>query len=151
MRLRRAVGAIILSTDGKIIVFRRSDFPENWQCPEGGMDGDETAEEAILRELGEEVGLESRQLQIIGKTRDFIPYLFENGKSKYGFDGQEKMFFLVRITDPAVSFVYDRKTEEIEFTDHQTVTAEELLGLLPEFKKNLYRSVLMEFGMLPSL
>ncbi|MDR1425938.1 MAG: NUDIX domain-containing protein [Rickettsiales bacterium] len=148
MKLRKAVGAIILNDQGKIVVFQRADFPETWQCPEGGIDPGETPEMAMLRELREEIGLENWQFDIIRKTGDFIPYLFRNGENKYGFDGQEKLFFLVKIRESAPNFIYDKKSEEIEFMNHGTATPQELLELVPDFKKNLYRLVLEEFELL---
>ncbi|MDR1494628.1 MAG: NUDIX domain-containing protein [Rickettsiales bacterium] len=148
MRLRKAIGAIILGSRGGIIAFQRSDFPETWQCPEGGIDEGETPEEALARELEEEIGLDGKQFEIIGNTKSFIPYLFENGEQKYDFDGQEKMFFLVKLKNSSESFIYNREAEEIEFIDHKTVAAPELIELVPNFKKSLYRSVLEEFGML---
>ncbi|MDR3078664.1 MAG: NUDIX domain-containing protein [Rickettsiales bacterium] len=149
MRLREAVGAIVLDGNGNVIAFRRADFPENWQGPEGGLEEGETPEEALARELEEEVGLARSQFRVLGRTKTFIPYLFGDGKkSRQDCDGQRKMFFLIKITDPLAQFSYDRVAEEVEFTDHRTVTAPELVELVPQFKRDLYRSVLTEFGLL---
>ena len=46
----------------KILVYRRDDipsipFPDHWDLPGGGREGDETPEECGLRELEEEFGL----------------------------------------------------------------------------------------------
>jgi putative (di)nucleoside polyphosphate hydrolase len=148
MKLREAVGALILDGEGSIVAFRRADFPENWQCPEGGVDAGETPREALLRELEEEVGLTPSQFEIAGQTKDFIPYIFPGGPRR-GFAGQKKMFFLVRLRVSAekANFSYSQRPEEIEFTAHRTVTAEELLELVPPFKGELYRAVLEEFGL----
>ncbi|GHU28429.1 RNA pyrophosphohydrolase [Bacilli bacterium] len=148
MNLRKAIGAVILDNNNNIVVFQRSDFPENWQCPEGGIDEDETPEEALARELQEEIGLTPEKFVILGKTKNFIPYLFKDGKSKYGFDGQEKQFFLVKLTGQPVEFKYDNNIEEIEFLGHKTIQVNKLIDLIPDFKKDLYREVLMEFGLL---
>jgi putative (di)nucleoside polyphosphate hydrolase len=148
VKLREAIGALVLDTKDNLIAFRRADFPENWQCPEGGIDAGETPKDALVRELAEEIGLEKNQFKILKRTKTSIPYLFAGGKLIYGFNGQRKIFFLVKLTDSFRGFVYNRKANEIEFVDHSNVTAEQLVGLVPEFKKNLYRSVLEEFGML---
>lgn len=145
MKFRRAVGAIVLDKNNNIICFQRSDFPESWQEPEGGIDNNETPVEALYRELYEEINLDKNDFEIIKETKKFIPYLFVDGQ-KFGYDGQEKKFFLIKLNKDK-NFKFDN-TKEIEFSAHKIVTAEELLDKVPEFKRNMYREVLKEFEFL---
>lgn len=145
MKLRRGIGAIILDKNGDVIVFQRRDFPESWQSPEGGVDEGETPIEALVRELYEEVNLKKDEYAIIGETKEFIPYLFDSGK-KFGFDGQEKKFYLVKLKADK-EFKFDN-TDEIEFMSSKIIKAKDILERIPTFKKEMYEKVLREFEMI---
>jgi len=87
----RAAGILFVS-DGKVLLMRRTghDHPGAWALPGGGIEGDETAEEAARRELLEETGLKydgplmlwSRRVRddvdfttFLAKTDEFKPEL----------------------------------------------------------------------------
>ena len=54
---RANVGIVLMRGDGEVFLGGRSDG-RGWQFPQGGMRRDETPEEALYRELREEVGLQ---------------------------------------------------------------------------------------------
>ena len=58
MKFRPNVAAVILNQRGdKILMFHRVDGRrKGWQFPQGGVDPGETEEQAMLRELNEEIG-----------------------------------------------------------------------------------------------
>ena len=91
LRLRDAARAVILDPARRILLVR-FDFPGRtvWACPGGGLEAGETHEDAIRRELREEVGL---GLEVLGPciwTRTHI-IPFPDGR----WDGQVERFFLV--------------------------------------------------------
>jgi putative (di)nucleoside polyphosphate hydrolase len=45
-----------------------------WQFPQGGIKPGENPEQAMFRELTEEVGLEPRHVKILGRTRHWLSY-----------------------------------------------------------------------------
>ena len=45
-----------------------------WQFPQGGIAVDETVEEAMYRELEEEVGLLPEDVEVLGSTKGWIRY-----------------------------------------------------------------------------
>ncbi|MDR2778647.1 MAG: NUDIX domain-containing protein [Rickettsiales bacterium] len=152
MNFRRAIGTIILDPSGNLIVFQRSDFPSSWQCPEGGIDEGETSEEALVRELHEEIGLETKDFDILKKTKNFIRYSYEGGVTQGNFNGQEKQFFLIKLKKSVaeIKFRYDNVAEEIEFLAYRIIGKDEIRGdelasLLPKFKIELYKRVMVEF------
>jgi len=60
---RRCVGMMILNTNNEILVGRRLDHPSGyWQMPQGGIDEDENPEEAVWREMMEEIGTNNAEL-----------------------------------------------------------------------------------------
>ena len=64
---RPNVGIILMNERGQLLWARR--VGQNaWQFPQGGIKPDETPEDALYRELKEEVGLEPHHVEIIGKT-----------------------------------------------------------------------------------
>ena len=70
---RPNVGIILMNERGQLLWARR--VGQNaWQFPQGGIKADETPEEALYRELKEEVGLEPHQVEIVGRTRGWLRY-----------------------------------------------------------------------------
>jgi len=65
---RAAVADAVILDGGKILLVKRGREPEKgkWAVPGGHMERDETAEEACVREVKEETGLEVRIVKLIG-------------------------------------------------------------------------------------
>mgnify|MGYP003319783152 CR=1 FL=1 len=56
-KYRKSVGMMILNTKNQILVGKRLDNPSGyWQMPQGGIDENENPEEAVWREMMEEIG-----------------------------------------------------------------------------------------------
>jgi ADP-ribose pyrophosphatase YjhB (NUDIX family) len=96
-RLREAVRAVVLDPSDRILLVRFS-FPSRavWATPGGGVDPGESEEEAIRRELDEELGLAEFELGPWIWTREHR-FPFESGL----WDGQRERYALVR-TEPFV-------------------------------------------------
>lgn len=93
LRLRDAARAVVLDSDGRILLVR-FEFPDRhvWACPGGGLEPGESHEDALRRELREEVGLEIEDVGPCIWTRTHvIPFL--DGR----WDGQVERFFLVEV------------------------------------------------------
>ena len=92
MRIRQAARAIVLDPADRILLVR-FDFPARsfWATPGGGIDEGETPEQAVTRELDEEVGLVEFELGPWVWTREHV-FPFENGL----WDGQAERYMLVR-------------------------------------------------------
>ncbi|KWT97643.1 MULTISPECIES: CoA pyrophosphatase [unclassified Variovorax] len=64
------------SREAAVLLTRRPSHMRNhagqWALPGGSIDGDETPEQAALRELHEEVGLKLDEATILGRLDDFV-------------------------------------------------------------------------------
>ena len=71
-RHRPNVGIVLFHPDGRVWLGRRAgaEGPYNWQFPQGGVDADESFDDAALRELHEETGV--RSVTFLAATEDWI-------------------------------------------------------------------------------
>ena len=74
---RKIVSAVIFSKDGKILMGKKDPkkggvYPNVWHIPGGGIKDEETMEQALFREISEEVGIDIKQYPI--KKIEIIGY-----------------------------------------------------------------------------
>jgi putative (di)nucleoside polyphosphate hydrolase len=139
---RPNVAAIIRRSDHKVLVGERSDWPGAWQFPQGGVKPQETPEQALERELLEEVGLPGGSYRIVERQGPYR-YLFEGGRTKEGFHGQEQIYFLV---DLLPGFEPEHDTSDPEFRALNWIVPSEFnIEWVPPFKREVYRQVLSFF------
>jgi putative (di)nucleoside polyphosphate hydrolase len=95
------VGIILLNARNKVFWGKRLG-EHSWQFPQGGIKRSETPEQAMYRELQEEIGLKPEHVKIIGRTRDWLRYEVPNNFIKYEmrgrYRGQKQIWFLLRLT-----------------------------------------------------
>ena len=60
---RKNVAMVVLNDKQDVLICRRKGT-ENWQFPQGGIDENELIEDAMYRELYEEVGLKKEDVSI---------------------------------------------------------------------------------------
>lgn len=140
---RPNIAAIIRRPDRTIFLGERSDVPECWQFPQGGVKNSETAEEALEREILEETSLRPQQYHVVEKRGPYR-YLFGNGRTKEGFYGQEQTYFLVDLIgeNTFTQLAIDGR----EFRDGRWIHPGEFqLNWVPEFKRSVYRQVFQDF------
>ena len=70
---RPNVGIVICNRQGQVLWARRFG-QHSWQFPQGGINPGETAEQAMYRELFEEVGLHRKDVRILASTRNWLRY-----------------------------------------------------------------------------
>lgn len=143
---RPNVGIVLLNQLNQVFWARRSGH-DGWQFPQGGVRRNETVEDALFRELYEEVGLKRRHVTIVGHTRSWLHYdlpeeylrrIRSRGNRK--FRGQKQVWYLLRLIgeDSAVSLDNSSKPEfdKWVWTDWWTAVEE-----IVEFKREVYEMV----------
>ncbi len=143
---RPNVGIILTNGLGQVLWARRIG-QDAWQFPQGGINGDETPEQALYRELKEEVGLDSSDVEIISCTRGWLRYRLPKRMIRHHSHpvciGQKQKWFLLRLltSDDSVSVAHSEKPE---FDDWRWVSYWYPLGQVVSFKREVYRSALKE-------
>ena len=84
---RPNVGIIICNQKGQVMWAKRIG-QDAWQFPQGGIRHGERLQQAMFRELKEEVGLEARDVEILSSTRTIsgktpIPCVLAKNKSGF--------------------------------------------------------------------
>jgi putative (di)nucleoside polyphosphate hydrolase len=143
---RANVGIILSNREGRVLWARRLG-QDSWQFPQGGIKHNETPEEALFRELREEVGLTREQVEIIGCTQGWLRYRlpkrFIRFKSKPVCIGQKQRWFVLRLLaeDEAVRLDLSDKPE---FEEWRWVDYWLPLKEIVFFKRQVYKKALLE-------
>jgi len=120
-----------------------------WQFPQGGIKRGETPEQAMFRELHEEVGLRPEHVSVIARTRDWlryeVPARWVRRDWRGHYRGQKQIWFLLRMIGQD-SDVELRATEHPEFDAWRWNEYWVPLDAVIEFKRAVYRSALIELS-----
>lgn len=145
---RANVGIILMRSEGEVFLGRRTGG-RGWQFPQGGMRRGENPREAVLRELHEEVGLQSDDVEILGHTarwlRYRLPARFIRRNRKPVCIGQKQRWFLMRLRNAEVRFELEG-TEEPEFDQWRWVNYWEPAREVIYFKRPVYVRALAELA-----
>ncbi len=87
---RPNVGIILCNKYRQVLWARRCSH-NGWQFPQGGVEPNETIEQAVFRELNEEVGLLPEQVKMVGRTQDWLHYDVPN-RIRNRYNGQTKSY-----------------------------------------------------------
>ena len=140
---RDTVAAIIINKDKKILMCEHIWIDNAWQFPQGGIEENESCEEALLRELYEEIG--TKKVKILKEMPDVVTYKFPYYlKNKYKIDGQKQRYFLVHFYGDDSEISFD-KQEKPEFKEFQWVESDVPPKKVIYFKKLAYLQALNYF------
>lgn len=147
MEFRPNVAFLLLNEEGKLLVCERMKVKGAWQFPQGGVDDGETLEEALKREVREEIGLKPESYRVVemrGGYRYVYPPEIKVKKRKGWFDGQEQTYFRCELVDADAKIDTDQNPRE--FRAAKWIEPGEFrLEWLPDFKKEVYRKVMCDF------
>ena len=146
---RPNVGIVLTNDFGQVLWARRVGGHDAWQFPQGGIKAKESVEDALYRELFEEVGLERHCVDVLARTdgwlRYRIPRHMRRHNSSPGFQGQKQKWFLLRIRG-ADELVNVTLADKPEFDDWRWVSYWYPVGQVVDFKRQVYRRALKELA-----
>lgn len=144
---RLCAGICLINKYKKIFVGQRIDSQSDaWQMPQGGIDADETPEQAALRELKEEIGTNKAEiLTYLKMPLDYdLPLDLANKMWNAQFRGQRQYWYLMRFTGHEQDI--NLQTQHPEFSSYRWVDAKILPSLAVDFKKDIYQKIVTEFS-----
>lgn len=145
---RPNIGIILTNADGKALWGRRA-ARDGWQFPQGGIRAHESVEQALYRELHEEIGLSRSHVEVLGRTREWlrydIPAEFRRraGKREQVFRGQKQIWFLLRLIGREEDVRLDL-AHKPEFDSWRWIAYWSALDEIIVFKRDVYRQALTE-------
>ncbi|HIG21359.1 MAG TPA: RNA pyrophosphohydrolase [Henriciella marina] len=145
---RPNVGLVLFSATGYIFLGRRINGRGafQWQMPQGGIDEGETAHDAALRELEEEIGVSDKLVDVLEETSDWLFYEFPaevRRRMPGAFIGQRQKWFALRFKGSDSDIRLDRHTPE--FDAWRWARLSEAPAAIVPFKRPVYQAVAERF------
>jgi putative (di)nucleoside polyphosphate hydrolase len=145
---RANVGIILVDDAGKLLLGGRVGN-KGWQFPQGGILEGEDPNDAMFRELREEIGLEPDDVELLGSTQDWISYRlpdkFIRRNSLPLCIGQKQRWFMLRLVSNSENVRFDRG-DEAEFDRVRWVDYWRPVNEVIYFKRRVYAQALHELG-----
>lgn len=145
----RANVGIILSNESNQLLLAGRIGSKGWQFPQGGMLQGESVEEAMYRELGEEVGLTEDDVAVLGVTEEWLRYRlpkkYLRHRSKPLCIGQKQRWFALRLQCPEDRVCLD-SSDTPEFDRWRWVDFWRPVNEVIYFKRRVYARALHELG-----
>ena len=143
---RPNVGIILCNAVNQVFWGKRVN-QHAWQFPQGGINAGETPEQAMFRELEEEIGLKPQHVRVLGRTREWlrydVPAHWTRRDNRGIYRGQKQIWFLLRLTGRDCD-VCLRASSHPEFDAWRWSDYWIAQESVVEFKREVYRMALAE-------
>ncbi len=145
---RPNVGIVLTNNWGQVLWARR--IGQNaWQFPQGGIKENEHPEQALYRELEEEVGLVAEDVRVLAQTQGWLRYRLpkrlQRSNSRPVCVGQKQKWYLLQMTAPDERVNFNG-SEQPEFEDWRWVSYWYPISQVVLFKRDVYRRALKELS-----
>jgi putative (di)nucleoside polyphosphate hydrolase len=145
---RANVGIVLMRDGGELFLGGRRDG-RGWQFPQGGVRRYERPEDALYRELHEEIGLQREDVEVLASTsrwlRYRLPRQYVRRKGGQVCIGQKQRWFLLRMVADESRIAFDA-TSEPEFDSGRWVDYWWPVREVIYFKRGVYARALQELG-----
>ncbi len=140
------MGIIIFNLKGQLLWAKRLG-QDAWQFPQGGVQSNESPEEAALRELNEEVGLDPEDVEIIACTQKWLRYRLPKHLVRQNSQpvciGQKQKWYLMKLLSDTEKIRFDLG-DKPEFDHWRWVNYWYPVDQVVSFKRKVYRKALEE-------
>ncbi len=143
---RYSVGFMMIDARKRVCLGKRcwpKDSPYRFQMPQGGIEEGESPEQAMFREMYEEIGLTPDKVEILAESKEWLTYELPE-KMRTTIDGNKQKWFLLYFKGDAKDFVFSNQKKP-EFCGVRWVAPKKVPYLVIPFKKHIYRQILDEF------
>lgn len=145
---RPNVGIILTNQDGRLLWARRI-HQDAWQFPQGGIRESETPQQAMYRELEEEIGLNAEHVEVLGSTRGWLRYRlperFIRRTQQPLCIGQKQIWFMLKLISEECHVRLDL-SHKPEFDNWRWVDYWYPLSEVVPFKRKVYQKALNELA-----
>jgi putative (di)nucleoside polyphosphate hydrolase len=145
---RANVGIVLMRRGGEVFLGRRTGG-RGWQFPQGGMREGESPEQAVFRELHEEIGLRQDDVALLGRTERWLHYRLPSRYIRRNRHplciGQKQRWFLLKLAREDARFELEA-TAEPEFDEWRWTTYWEPVREVIYFKRAVYVKALEELA-----
>lgn len=145
---RANVGIILSNEKGRLLLAGRAGS-KGWQFPQGGMLEGESPEEAMFRELHEEIGLTPKDVELLGATDDWLRYRLPDRYIRRDSlplcIGQKQRWFILRLTGAEDRVRFDQSPSP-EFDRWRWVEYWRPVKEVIYFKRRVYAQALHELA-----
>lgn len=145
---RLNVGIILLNQSNRVFWGRRHGH-DAWQFPQGGLAQEETAVQAMYRELHEEIGLEKADVELMGSTRRWLKYRLPKQYLRQGSEplviGQKQKWFLLKLLTSEQKLRMDL-SDSPEFDSWRWIDYNEPPQHVIYFKRQVYTQAMKELA-----
>ena len=145
----RANVGIILCNDASRLMLAGRVGSKGWQFPQGGMLEGESPEEAMYRELYEEVGLSPDDVDVLAATDDWLRYRLPERFIRRNTEpvciGQKQRWYLLRLLGDEARVRLDH-SDSPEFDRWRWVDFWRPVKEVIYFKRRVYAQALTELG-----
>lgn len=146
---RANVGIVLINDERRVFLGGRA-RARGWQFPQGGILRGERAEDAMYRELAEEVGLGRDNVEELGRTRGWLRYRlpkqFIRRDSSPLCIGQKQRWFLLRLDGDDTLLRFDSTDQPAEFDRWRWAEWWDAVHDVIYFKRRVYSRALHELG-----
>ncbi|MFO1419134.1 MAG: RNA pyrophosphohydrolase [Methylotetracoccus sp.] len=146
---RLSIGIVLCNVDRRVFWARRAGM-RSWQFPQGGIKREEEPDNAMFRELYEEVGLRDGDVEVVARTDSWLRYqLPERYVRRHSLPlciGQKQIWYMLSLRSPDSTIRLDC-SEKPEFDHWRWVDYWFPINDVVYFKREVYRQALTELGL----
>jgi putative (di)nucleoside polyphosphate hydrolase len=145
---RLGVGIVLANANRQVFLGKRLGM-DAWQFPQGGILENEAVEQAMYRELQEEIGLLPEDVTILAQSTNWVSYELPKNlirkRARPVCIGQKQKWFLLQLKNNQAK-INLLATDDPEFDSWAWVSYWYPLKQIVPFKRAIYEQILQEFA-----